>query len=106
MNVWLVVAAAAITVVITYGSIFGGLRTYPRHATHWFWRGWQFFWSCPLCVGFWVGALSWELHEIARAGWEGRTLGLVPVFEVFEYGAMTGVLALLVKLVILRLDGN
>lgn len=100
MNVATILEAAAITIVITYGSIFEGLRTHGP-------KGWQRFWNCPLCVGFWVGAFGWGFQQDAARLLEHThgPIRLVQVFEGFGHGALAGTLALLVKLVLLRLDG-
>jgi hypothetical protein len=88
-----VLEAAAITVIITDGTIFLPLRS----------RGpalWRELVSCPLCLGWWIGAIS--------ALWRHPT-GLEPVelaWHVAAAGALSGCAALLFHCLIGWLDWN
>jgi len=51
---WFVLACYGLTQILVYGSIFKWLREMPT------WIGKLF--SCPMCAGFWVGALLFFLN--------------------------------------------
>ena len=83
----LFLAGVAITVVFVKGSIFERVRKSGPAL-------WQELARCPLCAGFWIGA-GWHLF------WT-RDVPLLSVergLELIAYGAMTGVVALIVFLV-------
>ena len=85
--------AAAVTLIVTLGSIFDGLRE----------RGpslWRELWHCPLCCGWWFGAFAAVLHG---------SLGLpahLAAWQIVTTGAYSGVLALFGRRVLDWLDGN
>jgi len=54
---WFILAAYGLTQILVYGSIFDQVR--PAKDA---WRGWGKVWHCPMCMGFWVGALLFTLN--------------------------------------------
>ena len=54
---WFILAAYGLTQILVYGSIFDQIR--PAKDA---WRGWGKVWHCPMCMGFWVGALLFTLN--------------------------------------------
>lgn len=77
---WLVLQAAAITLVVTEGSIFARLRTFGPAL-------WRQLISCSLCLGVWVGMGLYVLHALPI--WWSWRLGV----EVLGFGCVSGVLA-------------
>lgn len=85
MDLVAIAGYAAVTFIVTRAGIFRWLREIGP-------KGWREFISCPLCTGFWVGAV---LHAAVNASalihsrsW-GLALGVVLV------GALTGATALM-----------
>lgn len=76
-------ACICLTVLIVKGSIFKHLRA-----------GWPAFFECPLCLGFWVGQISYWLAHISE-GWLWQW-----VLPSLERGVVTAVGALAVYLVL------
>ena len=88
----LVLEAAAITIVVTKGSIFKRLR----EVGPWFWRELS---SCPLCAGVWIGAGWYLLHQpLPPSSLRGAAL------EALGTGVVTGVLALLIARILNALE--
>ena len=54
---WFILAAYGLTQILVYGSIFNQIR--PAKDAY---RGWGKVWHCPMCMGFWVGALLFTLN--------------------------------------------
>jgi hypothetical protein len=54
---WFILAAYGLTQILVYGSIFDQIR--PAKDAY---RGWGKVWHCPMCMGFWVGALLFTLN--------------------------------------------
>ncbi len=54
---WFIMAAYGLTQILVYGSIFDQIR--PEKDAY---RGWGKVWHCPMCMGFWVGALLFTLN--------------------------------------------
>ena len=78
--IWLLFQAAAITLVVTEGSIFTRLRTFGPQL-------WRQLVSCSLCLGVWVGMALYVLHALPI--WWSWRLGV----EVLGFGCASGVLA-------------
>ena len=86
----LLLALVGVTIVATRGSIFRWLHEGRAGA----------FFKCPLCVGFWVGALG----SLVLRPWSGAIGG---VEDAFLDGASVAVLSYLVGAVLIRLlDGD
>jgi hypothetical protein len=88
---WLVLQAAAITLVITEGSIFARLRTFGPAL-------WRQLVACSLCLGVWVGAALYLVQAFTYP-WTWRS-----AVEVLGFGCVTGVLAFLGAQLIACLD--
>lgn len=84
--------AAAITLLFVQGSIFKPLR---ERGPAW----WQELASCPLCLGFWVGAASYMLQPGAGLPQNAHSL-----WRVVAAGALSGMIALGCKFVLDTLD--
>jgi hypothetical protein len=54
---WFILAAYGLTQILVYSSIFAQIR--PDKDSY---RGWGKVWHCPMCMGFWVGALLFTLN--------------------------------------------
>lgn len=90
-----VIEGAALTLVWVLGSLFKPLRERG-------WEIWQLFANCPLCIGVWVGSAV----VLARFRWGGAVLEEPVALTVLAHGAAAGVLALVVKLVVMWLDAH
>jgi hypothetical protein len=92
--IWLLFQAAAITLIITEGSIFGKLRTFGPAL-------WRQLIQCSMCLGTWVGMVLYVLHALPVPGayWSWR-MGM----EVLGFGCMAGILAFLGAQLIACLD--
>jgi len=88
--IWLLFQAAAITLVVTEGSIFAKLRTFGPAL-------WRQLVSCSLCLGTWVGGALYVLHSPPAAHY-GYWL------QVLGFGCMAGVLSLIGAMFIACLD--
>jgi hypothetical protein len=93
--IWLVLQAAAITLVITEGSIFARLRTFGPAL-------WRQLISCSLCLGVWVGAARYVLE--LESGQFPYPMTFRLAVEVLGFGCVTGVLAFLGAQLIACLD--
>lgn len=89
--IWLVLQAAAITLVVTEGSIFARLRTFGPAL-------WRQLIACSLCLGVWVGMGLYVLHSYA--GWMYFTYWV----QVLGFGCVSGVAAFLGAQLIACLD--
>jgi len=56
-----ILAAYGMTFILVYGSIFDRLR--PECGTYW---GLGKLFSCPLCMGFWVGVFLWGISPMTE----------------------------------------
>ena len=52
-----ILAAYGMTFIIVYGSIFEDIRPTKDYS-----KKWNTLFHCPLCMGFWVGALLFTLN--------------------------------------------
>ena len=86
-----VIEAAAITLVFVRGSIFKRVREAGPSV-------WRELAGCPLCAGVWVGAAWHLLRERPLA------VSIDVIADVLGVGALTGVLALVVVLLVSLLD--
>lgn len=100
-----VLESAAITVVLTQGTIFRPLRE-----LQWAWCGkklprvtqfWHELMHCPLCLGWWIGAFAgwWELRGL-------EPFAAATVWHVVASGALAGSTALLFRRLTSWLDAN
>lgn len=89
-----VLEAAAITVVLTQGTIFRPLRERGP-------RLWRELVSCPLCLGWWIGAFAgwWEVRGLEPLPW-------ATAWHVVASGALAGSAALLFRRLTDYLDSN
>jgi hypothetical protein len=97
--VLLLFTAAATTLVITEGSIFRPIREHGP-------KLWRDLWSCPLCLGVWIGwafALVFGSTEFQSA-LDVQRVTLRWIEWIFGCGMLTGVLAYLAKMVLDVLD--
>jgi hypothetical protein len=88
---WLVLQAAAITLVITEGSIFARLRTFGPAL-------WRQLVACSLCLGVWVGMAL----RVVQA--QDVVLDRFFAVEVLGFGCVIGVLAFMGAQLIACLD--
>jgi len=52
--IYFILVAFGLTQIIVYGTILDSIRPVDGKV--------GLFFSCPMCVGFWVGALLWSLN--------------------------------------------
>jgi hypothetical protein len=71
-----------VTIIICRGTIFLRLQ-----------RAWPVFFRCPLCVGFWVGALA----EAVRHLREGGTWPVWAVYDLLLAGGLVGLVSMVVS---------
>ena len=90
-SLFLALEAAAITIVVTKGSIFKRLREMGP----WFWRELS---SCPLCAGVWIGAGWYLVYQPLPPS------SLQVAVDALATGAVTGVMAFLIARVLLALE--
>lgn len=87
-------AGAALAVLVTLGSIFGVFR---EVGPSW----WRELWHCPLCFGWWTGAVGASLF----GSFQGVTF-LQAAWVIASTGAVSGSLALIYRRASDYLDGN
>ena len=54
---WFVLSAYGLTQILVYGEIFNKIRPSKK----WL-NGFGLLFHCPMCMGFWVGALLWGIN--------------------------------------------
>jgi hypothetical protein len=58
----LILLAFGLTKIINSGSIFDPLKSYLQSKDNKFYKTLLTFLNCPLCVGFWIGALVGSIY--------------------------------------------
>ena len=87
-TIGVIVALVGATIIITRGTIFARLQT-----------SWPKFFTCSMCVGFWIGAVSMLVLRPGSKTWESTV-------DFFLDGCSISLLALAVDAVLLKLLGD
>jgi hypothetical protein len=80
-TVLVLLGLVGVTIIVTRGDIFARWRN--------LFAWWKSFWSCPLCVGFWIGVGHYALGH-------STTITVSNIVDHVIWGGLVGLLSLMV----------
>lgn len=95
-DIHVILALVGATIIITRGTIFKGLQRSRLGG----------FFTCSLCVGFWIGAVSLFVLRHGAGSYAGHSLTWWAVADFFLDGASVALLSLAADAVLLKLLGD
>lgn len=90
-----ILALVGATIIITRGTIFSRVQKF-----------WPHFFTCSLCVGFWIGAVSMLALRHGSGASAGHSLTWWAIADFFLDGATVALLSLASDAVLLKLLGD